>query len=78
MKKQDERVISAIRHDLLCEMHRYEDVLLDSLKTQVTRLEFSAAKYKDRESYDQLLKMKNAFNIMKCYFKVTRENGCDV
>lgn len=71
MKKKDQRVISAIRHDLLSELHRHEEVLIRSLEIQVDRLEFSAFKYKEQSVYDDLLEMKRALNILKCYFNVT-------
>lgn len=76
MKKKDQRVISAIRHDLLSELHRHEDILIKSLEIQVSKLEFSAFKYKEQEVYDDLLDMKRAVNILKCYFEVTHTDDC--
>lgn len=76
MKKQDQRIISSIRHDLLCELHRHEDVLIDAITGRVSKLEFQAAKYKEKEVYDDLLEMKRALNILKCYFEVTHSDEC--
>lgn len=71
MRKQDQRLISVIRDDLLHELHKHEDILIKSLEIQVSKLEFSAFKYKEQEVYDDLLDMKRALNILKCYFEVT-------
>lgn len=76
MKKQDDKAISTIRHELLCKMHKHEDIILESLKMRVTELEFHAAKYKEKEVYDRLLDMKSAFNTIKCYFQVTHNENC--
>lgn len=74
MKKKDKRLISTIRHDLLHELHKHEDVLIKSIKDRVARLEFQAARYKEKEVYDDLLEMKRAYNILKCYFDVTKRD----
>ena len=76
MKKKDQRVISAIQHDLLCELHRHEGVLIRSLEVQVDKLEFNALKDKEQDTYNDLLEMKRALNILKCYFDVTHTDDC--
>ena len=76
MKKSDQKLISVIRHDLLYELHKHEDVIIRSLKERVSKLEFQAARYKEKEVYDDLLEMKRALNIIRCYFDVTHNDNC--
>ena len=65
-----------IRHDLLHELHKHEVILIRSIRERVEMLEFQAARYKEKEVYDDLLEMKRAFNILKCYFEVTHTDDC--
>jgi len=76
MKRKDQKLISVIRHDLLHELHKHEDILIKSIRERVQKLEFQAARYKEKEVYDDLLEMKRALNILKCYFEVTHTDDC--
>lgn len=76
MKKKDQKLISVIRHDLLHELHKHEVILIKSIRERVDKLEFQAARYKEKEVYDDLLEMKRALNILKCYFEVTHTDDC--
>jgi hypothetical protein len=76
MKKKDQKLISVIRHDLLHELHKHEAILIKSIRERVDKLEFQAARYKEKEVYDDLLEMKRALNILKCYFEVTHTDDC--
>lgn len=71
MKEKEKRLISVIRHDLLHELHKHEEVLIKAIEERVAKLEFQAARYKEKELYDDLLEMKRALNILRCYFDAT-------
>ena len=70
--KLDRRVLNAIEKELLRELHLEGDELLKILKKETDRAMFSAAKYKEREAYEELLKTKRAYNILKAFLTVTK------
>ena len=70
--KLDRRVLNAIEKELLRELHLEGDMLLKILKTATSRAMFCAQKYKEQEEYEQLLKTKRAYNILKAFLTVTK------
>lgn len=71
------RVLSAIQHDLLRELLHNKEHILRVMKDVVSRSEFHAAKYKDRETYEQLLVDKKAYNILKTFIEVMSHENPD-
>lgn len=64
------KVLSAIQHDLLREFLNNKDHILEVMGSVVRKSEFHAARYKDRETYEQLLTDKKAYNILKTFIQV--------
>ena len=71
------RVLSAIQHDLLRELLHNKDHLLKVMSIVVSKSEFHAAKYKDRDTYEQLLVDKRAYNILKTFIEVMSHENSD-
>lgn len=67
------RVLSAIQSDLLKELVKERDTILKQFKMDVDRASFSASKYKERECYDELIKIKRAYNILKTFLELTHD-----
>lgn len=67
------RVLSAIQSDLLKELLKEKDVILEQFKIDVDRVSFSASKYKERECYEDLVKIKRAYNILKTFLELTHD-----
>lgn len=74
---EDSRVLSMIERDLLRELHRQSDTILEILKLEMSRAEFNVFKYKDAECYDQLIDIKKSHNIFKNFLRVTHEDRHD-
>ena len=70
--KLDRRVLNAIEKELLRELHIEGDELLKILKRETDRASFNAAKYKEREAYEDLIKIKRSYNILKAFLTVTK------
>ena len=67
----DRRVLNAIERELLRELHIEKDTLLDTIENAVNVASFHAQKYKVREEYENLLKLKRAYNILRTFLHVT-------
>lgn len=75
MNHLEQRVLTAIEHDLLRELHRHADTLTAVIKREVAEAEFAAMKYKERECYDRLLELKRTFNVLNSFLHVTCKNN---
>ena len=71
------RVLSVIQHDLLRELLHNKHHILDVMKMAVNKTQFNAAKYKDRETYEQLLVDRKAYNILKTFIEVMSHDNSD-
>lgn len=78
MKTSEElQVIADIQQDLLRELLKEKCTILQVLKAAESRAVFNAAKYKDRDSYEQMLIIKRSVNILKRYIQVTSTENVD-
>lgn len=68
----EERVLSAIQQDLLREVHKHRDDILQILEQHLKHAEFNASKYKEQECYETLTRHKRAYNVLKSFLKVTK------
>lgn len=69
----DERVLTLIEHDLLRELHKHSRVILRVLEQEISKAEFSVFRYKDEpECYEQMIKLKQARNVLKSFLHVTK------
>lgn len=73
MNNLERRVLTAIEHDLLRELHRHADKLTDVIKREVAAAEFSAMRYKERECYERLIELKRAYNVLSRFLQVTKK-----
>lgn len=72
MKTEHEvRVLNAIQHDLLREVHAHKQDILTILESHLKSTEFNAYKYKEQECYEQLTSSKRAYNVLKAFLSVT-------
>lgn len=74
---QEDKLLQEIQLDLLRELLKEKCTIIQVLQNAVSRAEFSAAKYKDRESYERLLSLKRGFNILKRYIEVSSHEKID-
>lgn len=75
--KQEERLLDSIQSDLLRELLKEKCMLLNTLDTTISRLEFSAQRYREQECYDALLSTKRAYNILKTFLEVCSHEKID-
>ena len=73
MNNLERRVLTAIEHDLLRELHRHADMLTGVFKREVEAAEFSAIRYKERECYERLIELKRAHNVLNRFLHVTKK-----
>jgi hypothetical protein len=57
--------------DHIKQMCEYADDYKDMFETRISTLEFHAYKYKDSETYDQVIRAKKMYNMLKYFL-----NGC--
>ena len=74
---QECRVLSVIQQDLLRELLHNKEHLLEVMRIVVNKSEFHAAKYKDRDTYEQLLVDRKAYNILKTFIEVMSHDNSD-
>ena len=75
--EREERLLSAIQSDLLRELLKEKCTLLNTLDTTISRLEFSAQRYREQECYDSLLSTKRAYNILRTFLEVCSHESID-
>jgi len=68
---KDENTLSIIQADLLRELVKDKCTIFKYLDQAVRRAEFSAARYKEQECYEELLALKRARNIFKTFIEVS-------
>lgn len=75
--EQEKHTISAIQADLLRELLKEKCTILSTLKSAISRQQFSAMRYHEKECYEQLLSTKRAYNILKAFLEVSSHEEID-
>lgn len=70
--EQDQHTLTAIQTDMLRELHRKQDILIEVLDGEIAVASFHASKYKEEECYDRLVSLKKARNTLDVFLKVTQ------
>ena len=70
--EQDQHTLTAIQTDMLRELHRKQDILIEVLDSEIAVASFHASKYKEEECYDRLVGLKKARNTLDVFLKVTQ------
>lgn len=70
-------VLDAIQSDLLRELLKDKCTIFKYLDRAVNQAAFSAAKYKEKECYEELLALKRARNIFKTFIEVSSHEQLD-
>ena len=69
--EQDQHTLSAIQTDMLKELHRCEDQLLELIDDRIRHQEFVSMRYKEKECYDKLVELKRLRNTLYNFLQVT-------
>ncbi len=75
--ENDEIILNVIQTDLLRELMKDKCVIYKYLNNAVAHAEFSAARYKEKECYEELLALRRARNIFKTYIEVSSHGPID-
>jgi hypothetical protein len=74
---KEQHVLTAIQADLLRELLKERCVILKTLDAAVKRQTFHAMRYHEKECYEQLLRTKRAYNILKTFLEVSSHETID-
>lgn len=72
--EQDQHTLTAIQTDMLRELHRKQNILIEVLDSEIAVASFNASKYKEEDCYNRLVSLKKARNTLDVFLKVTQKH----
>lgn len=68
MKQQENIQLDHEQSELLRELSTHSDSIVSIVDLHLSKCEFSAFKYKEQECYDDLMRVKKSYNILRTFF----------
>lgn len=75
MNDHEQQLHATIELQMLKDVHRHAETIMHIMRQQCQVAEFNSMKYKEIDTYNEMLEIKRATNVLNNFLKVTKQDA---